>query len=99
MDIKENKTVKSHFTCSLYSLLGFCLLRGFFDFLPLTAKENRNGSKTTQKPRREDNEQVKCDLTVLFSLISIFNLLEWVTCGEQWLNILKAAASYVTSYS
>ena len=44
-----------------------------------------NGSKTTQKPRREDNEQVKCDLTVLFSLISIFNLLEWVNCDHTTL--------------
>ena len=45
-------------------------------------KKILNGSKITQKSRREDNAQVKCDLTVLFSLISIFNLLEWVTCGE-----------------
>ena len=56
-----------------------------FFLLPLyvekTSKKTRNGSKTTQKPRRDDNEQVKYDLTVLFSSKFIFNLWEWVICG------------------
>ena len=56
MDIKENKTVKSHFTCSLSSLLGFWVVlepfQGFFDFLPLTRllergkAANSNGRQT-----------------------------------------------------
>ena len=50
----------------------------FFDFLPLTpqrkSEKSRNDYKTTQKPRRDDNEQVMHDLTVLFSSIFIFNL-------------------------
>ena len=45
MYIKENKTVKSHFTCSLSSLLGFWVvlepLFFFFDFLLLTALRKR----------------------------------------------------------
>ena len=54
---------------------GFGAVPGFFDFLPLTTL------RTSQSPRREDNEQVKCDLNSFISLIFIFNLLEWVTCG------------------
>ena len=50
----------------------------FFDFLPLTpqrkSEKSRNDYKTTPKPRRDDNEQVMHDLTVLFSSIFIFNL-------------------------
>ena len=33
----------------------------FFDF-----KTPRNISKTTQKPRRDDNKQLKYDITVIF---------------------------------
>ena len=43
-------------------------------------KNSQNGSKTTQKPRKDDNEQLKYDLAVLFSLKFIFNPEEWVTC-------------------
>ena len=42
-----------------------------FDFLPLKTPERL---QTTQKPRRDDNEQVTYDLTVLFSLIFVLNL-------------------------
>ena len=51
--------------------------------------KTQNGSKTTQKPRRDDNEQVTYDLTVLFSLIFVLNLWDWVTCGETRRNRLK----------
>ena len=45
----------------------------FFFLLPLLIeKKNRNASKTTQILRRDDNEQLKYNLTVLFS--SIFAL-------------------------
>ena len=92
MNIEENKTVKSHFSCSLSSLLSFWVVLEAFRFfcfcffrflLPLRFKSlfksgvikrkkienkiNRNGFKTTQKPRRDDNEQLKYDLTILFS--------------------------------
>ena len=42
-------------------------------------KKTRNGSKTTQKSSREDNEQLKYDLTVIVSSKLIFNLRQWVT--------------------
>ena len=42
-------------------------------------ENKRNGSKTTQKLSREDNEQLKYDLTVIVSSKLIFNLGEWVT--------------------
>ena len=42
-------------------------------------KKTRNGSKTTQKSSREDNEQLKYDLTVIVSSKLIFHLGEWVT--------------------
>ena len=42
-------------------------------------KKTRNGSKTTQKSSREDNEQLKYDLTVIVSSKFIFNLGKWVT--------------------
>ena len=42
--------------------------RVFFDFKEEEKRnKNRNGSKTTKKPRRDDNEQLKYDLTVLVS--------------------------------
>ena len=66
--MEENKTVKSYFTCSLSSLLGFWVVLPFIYFFQW------NGSKTTQKPRRDDSEQVKYDLTDLFSSIFVFNL-------------------------
>ena len=47
-------------------------------------KNSQNGSKTSQKPRKDDNEQLKYDLPVLFSLKFIFNPEEWVTCGSEW---------------
>ena len=37
-------------------------------------KQTRNGSKTTQKPSREDSEELKYGLTVLVSSKFIFNL-------------------------
>ena len=43
MNFEGNKTVKSYFSCSLSSLLGFWvvleLFWGFLDLLPLTALE------------------------------------------------------------
>ena len=42
-------------------------------------ENKRNGSKTTQKSSREDNEQLKYDLTVIVSSKLFFNLGEWVT--------------------
>ena len=97
MNFEENKTVMSYFSCSLWSLLGFWVvleplqLCSIFFLLPLRARGRtlkkiiitRNGSKTTQKSRRDDNEQIKYDLTVLCSSIFIFNLREWVTCGQD----------------
>ena len=51
-------------------------------------KNSQNGSKTTQKPRKNVNEQLKYDLAVLFSLKFIFNPEEWVICG--WVANLKS---------
>ena len=36
-------------------------------------KNSQNGSQTTQKPRKDDSEQLKYDLAVLFPLKFIFN--------------------------
>ena len=99
MNIEQNKTVRSYFTCSLSSLLGFwvvlepfrllllCFFSSTFFLLPLLERERKSrnlGSKTTRKPRRDDNEQVKYDfIFVLFSSIFIFNLWEWVTCENE----------------
>ena len=67
MNFEESTTVKSHFNCLSSSLLGFWVVWEpflvFFYFLPLG-----------QKPRRDDNRQLKYDLTVLFSSIFIFTL-------------------------
>ena len=57
MNIEENKTVISCFRS--------------LDFLKIEKNKYRNASKTTQKPRRDGKEQVKCDLTVLFSSIFV----------------------------
>ena len=93
-NIKENKTVKSYVTCSFLYLLGFWVVLEpfcfvFFDFLQSgkrkkIEKKPQNGSKTTQKPRRDKNEQVTYDLTVLFSLIFVLNLWDCVTCGVAY---------------
>ena len=59
MDIKENKTVKSHFTCSLSSLLGFWVVlepfMGFLNFLPLTALRKRKGWKLQRLQNTHDS--------------------------------------------
>ena len=86
MNFEGNKTVKSYFTCSLSSLLGFWVVlepfQGFFDVFSYRKKKNTNGSKTSQNPRRDYYEQEKYDLTVLVSPKLIFNLWEWVsTCA------------------
>ena len=49
------------------------LLGGFGAVLRVFGEEGdpknyQNGSKTTQKPRKDDNQQLKYDLAVLFSL-------------------------------
>ena len=46
------------------------------------SKNSQNGSKTTQKTRKDDNDQLKYKLAVLFSLKFIFNPKEWVTCDK-----------------
>ena len=93
MNFGENKTVKTHFTCSFSSLLGFrgsrsgffrCflrVLRVFFksgDGKNTEKKQKRNGPQTAQKPRRDDNEQVKYDISVLSSSKFIIKLWELV---------------------
>ena len=83
-----NHTLLVHFC--LFSVSGWFWSRSglFFRFSSsYHSEENRkktkqNGSKTTQKPRRYKNEQVTYDLTVLFSLIFVLNLRDWVTCGD-----------------
>ena len=89
MNFEESTTVKSHFNCLSSSLLGFWvvweLFRGFFYFLPLG-----------QKLRRDDNRQLKYDLTVLFSSIFIFTL--WVTCGFPMYSIHKGPAIHRVYY-
>ena len=72
MHFEETKTVKSYFSCSLSSLLGFWVVLEPFGVFFLT--------KTTHKLTRDDNEQLEYDLTVLVSSKFIFNPLEWVTC-------------------
>ena len=94
MNFKENKTAKSYFSCSLSSFLGFWVVwsrsESFLDHSPLPLipekrrviqKNSQNSSKTTQKPRKDDNDQLMYDLAVLFSLKFIFNPEECVTCG------------------
>ena len=68
MNIEEIKTVKSYFTCLLW-----VVLEPFQGFFLSSKKTPQNRFKTTQKPR-DDNEQLKYDPSVLFSLILIFNL-------------------------
>ena len=88
MNLKENKTAKSYFTWSLSSFLGFWVVlepfrEGFFyqeGEEEGDPKNSQNGSKTIQKPKKDDNEQPKYDLAVLFSLKFIFNPEGWVTC-------------------
>ena len=53
---------------------------GFSSFLFLLLERLQNH----QKPRRDDNEQVKYDLIVLFSSIFIFNL------GYLWFLVEKS---------
>ena len=62
----------------------------------IEGKKQQNGSKTTQKPRRDDNEQLKYDLTVLFSSIFIFNPWEWVTCDSSQMQM--SGISYTGVY-
>ena len=71
-NIEENKSVKSYFTCSLSSLLGFWVVLEPFHC------GKKTPAKTTQKPRRDDSEQVKYDLTVSFSSIFVFKGYLWV---------------------
>ena len=58
------------------------------------AKNSQNGSKSTQKPRKDDNEQLKYDLAVLFSLKFIFNPEECVTYGYNFAH--KVHVLYLT---
>ena len=83
MNFKENKTAKSYFSCFLASGWFWSRSESFFGSQEEgDPKNSQNGSKTTQKPRKDDNEQLKYDLAVLFSLKFIFNPEEWVTCGN-----------------
>ena len=57
MDIKENKTVKSHFTCSLSSLLGFWVVLESFrffssDFLKKNPERLQNHPETEKRGQR-----------------------------------------------
>ena len=47
-------------------------------------QQHRNGFKTNQKPSRDDNEQLKYDLTVLVSSKFIFNLREPIFLASAW---------------
>ena len=51
-------------------------------------QNSQNGSKTTQKPRKDGNDQLKYDLAVLFSLKFIFNPDEWVTRVHNMIYII-----------
>ena len=69
-----------HCRVSSRCLGGFGAVLGFFFRVVgnggrKSKKKTQNGSKTTQTPRRGDNEQITYDLTVLFSLIFVLNSL------------------------
>ena len=115
MNLEEDKTDISYFTCSLSSLLGFWAVWGPFRFcffsvffpspllkktLKTLKKHRKNPERLPRKPRRDENEQVKCVLTVLFSPKFIFNLVLDCLCHFWDMNwFLHCLLLYFTDQS